>query len=103
MDMANLNGKMVHFIEETIIMGKEKVMGNFIIPKIIVSVEVFGKKAFYKVKANMFNHYLKINRIGALITVTILLTFTILLTLSLLSTNFSFTCDYIKRLSLYFK
>jgi hypothetical protein len=55
MDMANLNGKMVHFIEETIIMDKEKVMGNFIIPKIIVSVEVFGKKAFYKVKANMFN------------------------------------------------
>lgn len=43
MDMVNLNGRMVHFIEEIITMVRDKVMANFIIPKIIASAGFWKK------------------------------------------------------------
>lgn len=46
MVMENFFGKMVLFIVETIIKEKDKVTVNFLIVKIQVYLEVFGKKEF---------------------------------------------------------
>ena len=55
MAMENLNGNMDPFIEEIIIKDKDKVMDNFIIPKMEVLVKDFGKKESSKDKANMLS------------------------------------------------
>ncbi len=63
-DMDNLNGLMDHFIEEIIITDKDKVMDNFIMLKIQVLAEDFGKRESLMVKVNMFRMVNVINAYG---------------------------------------
>ena len=56
MVMESLDGKMDLFIVEPTIMDKDKEMDNFIALKILVLVEVFGKREFYKDKENILKH-----------------------------------------------
>jgi len=53
-DMESLDGKMDPFIEEIILMVKDKGMDNFIMQKIQALVEDFGNEEFSMVKDNIY-------------------------------------------------
>lgn len=54
MGMASSDGMMDHSTEEIITTDKGKEMDNFTMPKTPASVEVFGRKEFYRDKGSMF-------------------------------------------------
>jgi len=54
MVMDSSDGMMGLSTEEIITTDKGKAMGNFTMPKTPASVEVFGRKVFYRVKGSMF-------------------------------------------------
>lgn len=54
MGMGSSGGRMGHFTEGRIFMGKDKVMVSFIMPRTQALVEDFGRKVFYRVKGSMF-------------------------------------------------
>lgn len=65
MDMESSNGLMDLFIEAIITMAKDKEMDSFIILKMELSVKVFGKREFLKVKVSMLKPKAKhINAFG---------------------------------------
>lgn len=51
--MANSGGMMGHSIEETTTMARDKVMVNFITPRIQVSVGASGREVYSMDRANM--------------------------------------------------
>lgn len=66
MGMDSSNGRTDPFIEAIINKEQDKVMDNFIIPKMEVLVKVFGKKVYLMDKVNMLNPKVKsINVFGS--------------------------------------
>ena len=52
--MESLDGTMGRFTEAIITTGKDKVMANFTMPKILVSAEAFGREVCLRDRANMY-------------------------------------------------
>ena len=68
MEVDSINGKMVHFIKESITKDSEKEKEIFSTQKTQAPVAAFGKMAYYKVKVSTYKEEKYINAFGVVVS-----------------------------------